>query len=91
MLPGADRVNETATFTSAVKGETNIVNQRFDCNERCLVCLLTCNKCKMHYVEQTVDQFRSRWNNYKNDCRKHGQVCNDICQFIFVPLAIVVS
>ena len=35
--------------------------------------LLTCNKCKMQYVGLTIDQFWSRWNNYKSDSRKHGQ------------------
>ena len=40
-------VNETSTFTSTVTGETYIINHSFDCNERCLVYLLTCNKCKM--------------------------------------------
>ena len=40
-------VNEASTFTSTVTGETYIINHRFDCNERCLVYLLTCNKCKM--------------------------------------------
>ena len=29
-----------------------------------------CNKCLMHYVGQTVDMFRSRWNNYKDNPRK---------------------
>ena len=43
-------VNETSTFTSTLTGETNIINHRFDCNERCLVDLLTCNKYKMQYV-----------------------------------------
>ena len=43
-------VNETSIFTSTVAGETYIINHRFDCNERCLVYLLTCNKCKMQYV-----------------------------------------
>ena len=53
-------VNETSTFTSAVTGETYIINHRFDCSERCL-------------QWQTIDQFRSRWSNYKSDSRKHGQ------------------
>ena len=39
-------VNETSTFTSIVTGETYIINHRFDCNERCLVYFLTCNKYK---------------------------------------------
>ena len=53
-------VNETSTFTSTVTGESYIVNHRFDCNERCLVNLLTCNKCKIQYAGETIDQFRSR-------------------------------
>ena len=66
-------VNETSTFTSTVTGETYIINNRFNCNRRCLVYLLTCNMCKIQYVGQTIDQFRLRWNNYKSDSRKHGQ------------------
>ena len=79
-------VNETSTFTSAVTGETYIINHRFACNNKCLVHLLTCNKCKMQYVGQTIDQFRSRWKNYKSDSKKHGQGAT-----VFVPWAIVVS
>ena len=37
-------INETSTFTSTVTEETYIINHRFDCNERCLVYLSTCNK-----------------------------------------------
>ena len=39
-------VNEISTFTSTVTGETYIINHSFDCNERYLAYLLTCNKCK---------------------------------------------
>ena len=63
-------VNETATFTSTVTRETFVINQKFDCIARCLVYLLTCCKCKIQYVGQTVDEFCSRWNNYKSDSRK---------------------
>ena len=66
-------VNETSTFTSTATGETYIINHRFNFNERCLVYLLTCNKCKTQYVGQTIDQFRSKWNNYKSNSGKHGQ------------------
>ena len=81
------------TFTSTVTGETYIINYRFDCNERCLVYLLTCNKCKTQYVGQPIDQFRSRWNNYKSDSRKVRElhVCNSICLTIFLPLVNAVS
>ena len=60
-------VNETSTFASTMTGETYTINHRLDCDERCLVYLLTCDKCKMQYVGKTIDQSGSRWNNYKSD------------------------
>ena len=59
------------------KGENYIINHKFNCNDKCLVYLLTCNCCKKQYVGQTVDEFRFRWNNYKSNCRKHqrGETC----------------
>ena len=65
-------VNETSTFTSTVTGKTFIINHKFDFNAKCLVYLLTSRKCKIQYVGQTVDQFRSRSNNYKRDSRKYS-------------------
>ena len=61
---------ETSTFTSTVTGETFIINHKFDGNAGCLVYLLTCRKCKIQYVGQRVDQFRSRWNN--SDSKKYS-------------------
>ena len=83
MLNAVRYVNETSTFTSTVTGEIYIIDHRFDCNERCLVYLFICNKCKMQYVGQTIDQFHSRWNNYKSDSRKHGQRATCIQQHLF--------
>ena len=77
------KVTETSTFTSTVTGETYIINHRFDYNERCLVYLLAYNKCKMQYVGQTTDQFRSRWNNYKSDSRKHSHGATCMQQHLF--------
>ena len=70
-------VNETSTFASTVTGETYIINHKFNCNDKCLVYLLTCNCCKKQYVGQTDDEFRFRWNNYKSNRRKHqrGETC----------------
>ena len=87
-------VNETSTFTGTVTGETYIINHRFDCNESCLVYLLTCNKCKMQYVGQTIDHFRLRWKIKKviqKSMVRELHVYNNICLTIFVPLVIVVS
>ena len=41
-----------------------------DCDDKCLVYLLTCNVCHLQYVGQTTDRFRMRWNNYKCCNRK---------------------
>ena len=70
-------VNETSTFASTVTGEIYIINHKFNCNDKCLVYLLTCNCCKKQYAGQTVDEFRFGWNNYKSNCRKHqsGETC----------------
>ena len=57
-------VNETSTFASTVTCGTYIINHKFNCNDKCLVYLLTCNCCKKQYVFQTDDKFRFRWNNY---------------------------
>ena len=70
-------VNETSIFTSLVTGETYIINHKFNCNDKGLVYLSTCNCCKKHYMGQTVDKFSFRWNNYKSNCRKYqrGETC----------------
>ena len=59
-------VLETDTFTCNNDPTTYKINHQFDCNEKCLVFLITCNKYLKQYVGQTVDMFRSRWNNNKD-------------------------
>ena len=69
--------NETSTFISTVTGETYIINHKFNCTDKCLVYLLTCNYCKKQCMGQTVDEFRFSWNNYETNCRahQHGETC----------------
>ena len=43
-------VNETLNFNSTVTGETYIMNHRFDCDEKCLVYVLTSNNCKIQAI-----------------------------------------
>ena len=68
---------EVDTFTCSNDQTTYKINHKFDCNEKCLVNLITCNKCSRQYVGQTVDMFRSLWNNYNDDFRKfdRGEDC----------------
>ena len=46
------------------------INHSLDRNEKCLIYLLTCNCCQKQYVGQTVDIFRNRQNNHKDNARK---------------------
>ena len=64
-------VIETDTFRSTVTGKTYKINHHFNCDEKCLIYLLTCNHCKKQYTGQTVDNFCLRWNNYKSCWGKH--------------------
>ena len=64
-------VNEMDSFDSSVTQEDYKINHCFNCNEKCLIYLLTCKVCLKRYVRQTVDKFRLRWNNYNSNNRKH--------------------
>ena len=62
-------ITETDTSTSTATGGTFKINHFFDCNDTCLVYLMTCNKCKKQYTSQTTDHFLSIWNNYNSKSR----------------------
>ena len=70
-------VLETDTFTCSIDQTTYKISHKFDYNEKCLVYSITCNKCLKQYVGQTVDLFRPRWKNYKDNSRKfdRGEEC----------------
>ena len=69
--------SETDTFTCSNDRTIYKISHKLDCNEKCLIYLITCKKCFKQYVGQTADTFRSRWNNYKDNARKYerGQHC----------------
>ena len=66
----SDNVTKISTFISNATQSICKISNEFNCSERCLVYLLTCNKCFKQFVGQTVDEFRRRWNNYKSNDRK---------------------
>ena len=47
-------------YTSINDQTTYKRNQKFDRNGKCLVYLITCDKCLKQYVGQRIDMFRSR-------------------------------
>ena len=64
---------ETDTFASTATGENFKINYKFNCDDKCLIYLLTCNQCRRQYVGQTVDSFCFRWNNFKCNYHKHAK------------------
>ena len=70
-------IQETDTFTSTTIGKSFKINHKFNCDDNCLIYLLTCKCCDKQHVGETADEFRLRWNNYKNNDRKN--VRNETC------------
>ena len=67
-------ITETDMFTCNNDERSYKINHSFDCNEKCLIYLLTFNCCQKQYVGETVDGFRNRQNNYKDYARKFDRV-----------------
>ena len=84
----SDYVTDTDTFTSTVTRESFKINHQLNCDDRCLIYLVTCNQCQKKYPGETTDDFRYRCNNYKSNSRKfdrkeacmqenlHGHFCS---------------
>ena len=66
-------VKDLETFTIRTTGETFKTNPKLNCNDKCLVYLLTYSASLRQYIGQTVEEFRYRWNNYKNNSRKYQE------------------
>ena len=52
-------------------------NHKLTCGDNCLIDLLSYTCCGKQYVGGTTDGFKYRWNNYKDDNRKHS--CKESC------------
>ena len=63
-------INETDTFESFQTKQKYRINHHLNCNDKCLICLLSCKVCGLQYVVSTTDKFRLRWNNYRENDRK---------------------
>lgn len=60
----------TNSFSGSKTGDIFYINHLFNCNSKCIVYVITCRICKIHYVGQTTEGFRFRQNNYKACMRK---------------------
>ena len=70
-------------FTSTTTGKTLKINHKLNGNDKCLVYLLTCSVCLKQYVGQTVEDFRYRWNNDKNNDCKYEEYVSCMQQHLF--------
>ena len=70
-----NNITETDSFTCSNDHLNYKINHKFDCN--CLIYLITCNRCLKQYIAQTVNEFRHRWNNYKDNAKRfeRGEQC----------------
>ena len=50
-------MSDTETFTSTMTGETFKINHHLDCDDRCIIYLLTCKQCQEQYTGETADDF----------------------------------
>ena len=63
-------VVETDSFESFQTKKQGKINHNLNCNDKCLIYLLSCKICGLQYLGSTTDLFRYPWNNYKNNNRK---------------------
>ena len=63
-------VVETGTFQGFVDKKVYKINHRFIWSDKCLVDLLSCKVFVRQCTGQTVDEFRYRWNYYKDNKRE---------------------
>ena len=65
-----NNVTDTPIFSSTVTGNTFKINHSLNCDDKCLICHVTCKQCNKQCTGETTDQYRNRYNNYKDNARK---------------------
>ena len=63
-------VSETDVFQLFQTKEQYKTNHQLNCNDKCLIYLLSGKVCGLQYVGSTTNKFRLRWNNYKENSWK---------------------
>ena len=66
-------VSETNIFETFQTKKQYKINHHLDCNDKCLIYLLSCRICGLQYLVSTTYRFRLRWSNYKDNDRKAQQ------------------
>ena len=63
-------INETDTFEPFQIKLKYMINHHLNCNEKCLIYLLSCIVCGLQCLGSTTEKFRFRWSSYKENDRK---------------------
>ena len=63
-------VSETDVFQLFQAKEHYNINHQLNCNDKCLLYLLSCKVRSLQYAGSTTDKFGSGWNNCKENNRK---------------------
>ena len=66
LIPGRE-------FKSMVTGVIYKMNFHFDCNNLCVVYLITCKMCKKRHTGSTVTKFRVCFDQYKSNVKLFGE------------------
>ena len=64
------KISKTDNFESFQTKQKYRINHHLNCNDKCLIYLLSCKVCGLQYVGSTTDEFCIRWNNYMENDRK---------------------
>ena len=63
-------VSETDVFELFQTKEQYKINHKLNCNDKCLIYLLSCKVRSLQYAGSTTEKFRLSWNDYKENNRK---------------------
>ena len=61
---------ETDEFRSFVTGKSYKINFKLHCDTCCVIYLMSCHVCGKQLVGECTTEWRVRWNNYNDNCRK---------------------
>ena len=81
-------VSETNIFEFFQTKKQYKINHHLDFNDMCLIYLLSCKICGLHYVGSTTDRFQLRWI-MTGKHRGMKSICSQNCLDIFIQRNIM--
>ena len=66
-------IQEIDNFMNTTTGNSFKLNHKLNCDDNCLICLLTCKCCGKQHVGENTDEFRLKWDNYESNDKKNAR------------------